>query len=128
MDPAVTAGAHGDPNIYFYMGYWELSPEEALIVEAEPPECEYWNFQLNNHWMESLDYRYHPVHLNKHTARMRTDGSVRLVICQGDPGVANWIDTAGHARGTMGLRWIKARSHPRPRTRVVKRADLPRDS
>jgi hypothetical protein len=49
------------------------------------------------------------------------------VICHDDPGVANWIDTAGHARGTMGLRWIKAVTHPRPRTRVVKRTELPRD-
>jgi hypothetical protein len=128
LDPALTGGAHGDPNIHYCMGYWELSPEEALVVEAEPPECEYWNFQLNNHWMESLDYRYHAVHLNKHTARLRPDGSVRLVVCHDDPGVENWIETAGHARGTMGLRWIKARSHPRPRTRVVKRAELPRDS
>ncbi|RMF23501.1 MAG: hypothetical protein D6760_05200, partial [Deltaproteobacteria bacterium] len=59
LDPKVTGGAHGDPNIFFYMGYWQLDPSEALVIEATPPECEYWNFQLNNHWMESLDYRYH---------------------------------------------------------------------
>ena len=41
-----------------------------------------------------------------------------------DPGVPNWIDTAGHSRGTMGLRWVKASGHPRPRTRVVKVAEV----
>jgi hypothetical protein len=119
LDPAVTGGAHGDPNIFFYMGYWKLAPDEALLIEAKPPACEYWNFQLNNHWMESLDYRYHRIHTNKHTTRCRPDGSFRLVIAHSDPGVANWIDTAGHSRGTMGLRWVKASEHPQPRTRVV---------
>ena len=123
-DPKATSGAHGDPNIFFYMGYWELAPDEALLVELEPPECDYWNFQLNNYWMESLDYRHHPVHRNKHTARAGTDGRVRLIVAHADPGLPNWIDTAGHARGTMGLRWVKAASHPQPLTRVVKASDL----
>jgi hypothetical protein len=126
MDPAVTGGAHGDPNIFFYMGYWELGPEQALLIEADPPECEYWNFQLNNHWMESLDYRYHTVHYNKHTTQYLEDGSFRLVVAHGDPGIPNWVDTAGHSCGTMGLRWVKASRHPQPRVRVVDAATLGR--
>jgi hypothetical protein len=123
LDESVKQGAHGDPNIFFYMGYWKLAPNEALVIDLDPPECEYWNFQLNNHWMESLDYRYHPIHLNKHTARAEADGRVRLVVAHSDPGHPNWIDTAGHARGTMGLRWVKAAAHPQPVTRVVRPGD-----
>ena len=119
LDPAVTGGAHGDPNIFFHMGYWELGRDEALVVDLEPPRCEYWNFQLNNHWMESMDYRYHPAHWNLHTATADGEGRVRLVIAHRDPGVPNWLDTAGHARGTMGLRWVKADAHPTPTARVV---------
>ena len=124
FDPAVAAAAHGDPNIVYYHGYWELGPDEALVIDVVPPRCEYWNFQLNNHWMESLDYRYHQIALNHHGARRRPDGSVRLVVTHEDPGVDNWLDTAGHARGTMCLRWVGADSHPDPRTRVMKRAEL----
>ena len=124
LDEAVKQAAHGDPNIFFYMGYWQLGPDEALVIEAVPPACDYWNFQLNNHWMESLDYRYHRVDYNKHSARLEDDGSVRLVVAQRDPGVANWVDTAGHERGTMGLRWVKATHHPQPRTAVVKSREL----
>jgi len=119
LDPARTGGAHGDPNIHFHMGYWQLAPDEALVIELRPPRCLYWNFQLNNHWMESLDYRHHRIHLNRHTARADADGCVRIVVAHHDPGVANWIDTAGHARGTMGLRWVKADAHPTPEVRVV---------
>jgi hypothetical protein len=126
LDPKMTGGAHGDPNIQYYMGYWELGPDQALIIDVTPPACEYWNVQINNYWMESLDYRYHTIDYNKHTATYRPDGSVRLVVAHRDPGVPNWLDTAGHARGTMGLRWIKATSHPQPATRVVKVADLER--
>jgi len=124
MDPKVTSGAHGDPNIFFYMGYWALGPDEALVIDLAPPSCEYWNLQLNNHWMESLDYRYHRVHVNKHTAITRPDGSVRIVVAHADPGAPNWLDTAGHRRGTLGLRWVKADAHPAPRTQVMKLRDL----
>ena len=77
--------------------------------------------------MESLDYRYHPIHYNKHTTRYRPDGSFRLVVAAADPGVPNWVDTAGHARGTMGLRWVKADAHPQPRARVVEAARIEPD-
>lgn len=119
FDPGVSLAAHGDPNIVYYHGYWRLAPEEALVVEVTPPACDYWNFQLNNHWMESLDYRHHRISVNKHTARVREDGSVRLVVAHRDPGVANWLETAGHTLGTMCFRWIRAADHVQPRTRVV---------
>ena len=127
LDVSTKQSAHGDPNIFFYMGYWQLADDEALVIEADPPECDYWNFQLNNHWMESLDYRYHAIHYNKHTARYRRDGSFRLVVAHEDPGAPNWVDTAGHRLGTMGLRWVKASHHPRPRCRVIRAAELPTD-
>jgi hypothetical protein len=124
-DKAYTAG--GDPNIAYYHSYWELAPDEALVVEVTPPECDYWNFQLSNHWLESLDYRYFKIHVNNRTATPRKNGSVRVVVAHEDPGVDNWLTTAGHARGTMCWRWIRAVEHPEPQTRVVKRSEIPRD-
>jgi hypothetical protein len=124
FDDAISMGAGGDPNIAYYHSYWRLAPEEALVIEVTPPECEHWNFQLDNHWMESLDYRFYRIHLNKRTARYRDDGSVRIVVAHRDPGVENWIETAGHDRGTMCFRWIRAADHPQPRTRVVKISEL----
>jgi hypothetical protein len=124
FDDKVSMGAGGDPNICYYHSYWKLEPDEALVIEVKPPACKSWNFQLDNHWMESLDYRFHRIHVNKHTARYRDDGSVRIVVAHRDPGVENWIDTAGHSQGTMCFRWIRADEHPQPRTRVVKLSEL----
>jgi hypothetical protein len=130
FDPATSNAFGGDPNIAYYHSYWRVSPDQALVIDAAPPDCQHWNFQLNNHWMESLDYRYFPVSVNKHTARYRPDGSVRVVVAHRDPGVPegngaiNWIDTVGHDVGTMCWRWIRAASHPQPRTRLVALADV----
>jgi hypothetical protein len=124
FDPAVSLAAMGDPNICYYHSYWKLASDEALVIDVTPPECEGWNFQLDNHWMESLDYRYYPVWINRHTAVYRSDGSVRIVVAHHNPGVDNWVDTVEHSQGTMLFRWIKAAGHPRPRTRVVKAKDV----
>ncbi len=126
LDPAVANAAHGDPDIRYYHGYWELDPDRVLLIEVRPPACEYWNFQLNNHWMESLDYRHHRIALNHHEAELEPDGSLRIAVAHADPGLPNWIETAGHRRGTMCLRWVGASEHPDPATRVVPRAELAR--
>jgi hypothetical protein len=117
----------GDPNVRLWLGQWRLGPDEALVVEATPPACRYWNFQLGNVWAESLDTRFQRVHLNSGQAVLRDDGSFRLVVAHADPGVPNWISTAGHEHGTMGLRWVLADALPEPKTRVVKAAELTSD-
>jgi hypothetical protein len=91
-----------------------------VVDVARMPECRSWNLQVDNYWMESLDYRYLRIHVNKHTARYADDGSVRIVIACRNPGVANWLDTAGHRVGTMCFRWIGADEQVHPQCRVVK--------
>ncbi len=113
-----------DPNIGYLYGYWSIGADEALVIESRVPECELWNFQVNNYWMESLDYRYHRISVNKHSARYNPDGSVTIVIAASDPGCDNFLDSAGHSCGTMVWRWTRARQHPVPSCRVEKLAGL----
>lgn len=127
--------AGGDPHIRYYHSYWALKPDEALVIEASPPICRTWNFQLNNHWMESLDYRYYNIHVNKGTARYRANGDVCVIVAHEDPKIAdaNWISTASHECGTMCWRWIHPTAAdgtelmveglPAPKPRVVKLAE-----
>jgi hypothetical protein len=124
FDPAVSTAAGGDKNIAYYHSYWKLGDDEALVIEAMPPECRHWNFQLNNYWMESLDYRYSNIHVNKHTAHYRPDGSVRVVVAHQDPGLPNWIDTCHHREGTMLWRWWYGSSNPEPQCRLLRFSEL----
>jgi hypothetical protein len=95
-----------DPEIHFHAAYFELADDEALLVEARPPRCDYWMFVLSNHWLETLDYTRHRITLNHHSAVLEPDGSLRLFVAASDPGHPNWLDTAGHSRGTIGVRWV----------------------
>ncbi len=124
FDQETSNQAGGDPNITYYHSHWALAEDEALVIDAMPPHCDHWNFQLNNYWMESLDYRYYTIHTNKHLATYRDNGSVRIVIAHENPGVPNWINTVGHSSGTMCFRWIRASEKPQPQTRVIKLADV----
>ena len=107
FDPETSNAAGGDDNIIYHHSYWKLNDGEALVVEVKPPSCDYWNFQLNNYWMESLDYRYYHVSINKKTAHYEVDGSVKVIISHEDPGYPNWIETAHHFEGTMCWRWYR---------------------
>ena len=125
QERCVAAG--GDVRIHYLQSFWKLAPDEALVIRAKKiPNCRTWNFQLSNYWMESLDYRYFKIHVNKHTAVYENDGSVTIVVAHQDPGVKypNWLSTTGHDQGGMLFRWVEADEFPPVDTEVVKFSDL----
>ncbi len=124
-DQARCLAAGGDPNIWFYRSYWALDPDQALVVHIPRiPACDTWNLQVDNYWQESMDRRFHHRHVNKHTAVPDPDGGVTAVIAHRDPGVPNWLDTAGHRLGHFAMRWVRAEEHVDPETRVCRVDDL----
>lgn len=138
-DQQMCLRAGGDPAIYYHNSRWELGPEQALLVEFTPPRvCRAWNFQLSNYWMESLDYRYHRICVNNHSAIPEADGTVRILVSHRDPDelrrasgdvsprFPNCLSTAGHSNGAMLLRYVGATDHPPVRTSVLPLADLVR--
>jgi len=52
------------------------------------------------------------------------DGILRVVIAHEDPGIANWLDTAGHSAGPVILRCVRTESAPVPTTRVIPFAEI----
>ena len=114
------------------IGRFELDPDEALILEVQPPVGVYWSISLGNPWLETIHYGRHQSSLNGHQAVVDSDGVFRAVLAAQDPGVANWLDTAGHSNGAMLLRCVRTETAPVPATRVVKvdevLASLPTDT
>ncbi|MCB2060066.1 MAG: hypothetical protein KDE55_23575 [Novosphingobium sp.] len=118
-DQTVFQRAGGDPKIWYGHAYFELQPGEAWVLEAMPPECRMWNFQIDNWWMESLDHVHQKVWINGSQATYEDDGRVVIVCAEEDPGWGNWVDLAGHRTGTALWRWIEAEEFPVPQCRVV---------
>jgi len=117
---AMGAAAENRPVI----GSWHLRPDEALVLEVSPPDGLYWSASLGNPWWETIDYGRHQSSLNGHQASVDDDGVVRLVVAHQDPGVANWLDTAGHSSGPVIVRYVRTESAPVPATRVLPFEDV----
>jgi hypothetical protein len=121
----------GTPDNIYGSGYFELEPDEAAIVEFTPPPCHYWNLQIGSYWFESLDFVYRMGSLNGFQARLDGEGRFVGVIAHHDPGVWNWLDTAGNRIVPATYRWqlprIDRHEVPTPRARVVPFAALTRE-
>ncbi len=124
-DQAFCQMVGGDPNILYYHGHFKLHNEEAMVITLPSiPACQTWNIQVDNYWMESLDYRYHRVSLNQAQASVNDNGSVTLVLSATDPGCANWLSTAGHSEGTLCFRWVGAEVSVDPEVTVLPVGDI----
>ena len=118
--PAITYGwAAGDAA--YAMGSYALEDDEALVIEGRSPACAFWNLCLWNQFLQTYDYRYERVTINGGQCEYEPDGSWRIVVAHRDPGVPNWLSTAGHREGRLWFRWFLAESLPeRPTTHVIK--------
>jgi hypothetical protein len=114
-------GLHGQA---YGMGPFACAPDEAVLVEFTPPRCRMWSAALCNFWWESLEFGQRQTSLNSCQAAIDTDGVFRGVIAHADPGVPNWIDTEGAARGTLAVRFLLPDATPKPRIRTLKLRDL----
>jgi len=106
------------------LGNFRCAANEAVIVQLTPPRCHHWSVSLADWYWQSLDFATRQTSLNGHQAVLDSDGVFRGVIAHTDPGVPNWLDTAGHTQGTIAPRFLLAESAPVPELRVVPLADL----
>ena len=115
----------GTPDNIYARCFYKLAPDEALVIEGLTVPCAYWGIQLWNIFMQSFDYRHHRSSVNLRQAGLVPGDPFRVVIAHTDPGVPNWLDTAGHPIGAAFVRWLCADGlPPRPSATVVKLADL----
>jgi hypothetical protein len=108
----------------FLFCFFDLAPDEALIVETRIPDARYWSFQLYG-----LEY-FRPFDIARttslnHRQVASADGErVHLVVAHQDPGAPNWLDTMSRRTGLLNYRHFWGAPLPSPQTRVVPVGDV----
>jgi hypothetical protein len=102
VGPSPRAGGWG----YLLGGRFSLTDEQAIVLTISDVGSSYIGFQVLSLWlMMPVDARSRTVSLNKAQVRRNPDGAISYVLALKDPGVANWIDTAGLHQGMYIVRW-----------------------
>jgi len=122
---ADAAARHGGAAGQAYcMGNFACDPDEAVVVEFTPPECDHWVFAMGNRYWEQIEFASRQSSLNGFQAKLDTDGVFRAVIAHRDPGVPNWLDPAHDERGTVAMRFLGAKDAPDPTFRRLPLGEL----
>jgi hypothetical protein len=120
---SIGASAANSDN-YYQMAYYEMGPDEALVVDFAPPkDIVYWNLTSATIWHESHRYLTDPVSLTSSEVSKQEGGTVRFVISRKDPGHPNWIKTFAHDRGFLIFRMVGVKEHPLPVVRKISAAE-----
>ena len=105
--PNTLVGPNGRDGGWGYLagGRFALADGQGLSITIDPAGSYYTGIQIADPWTISPDPMVRMVSLNSAQATPNADGTLTYVIAGVDPGVANWIDTAGLSAGWMLLRW-----------------------
>ena len=118
------ASVSGSPTSNYALAVYEITTDEALLIELEVPEAAYWQFQLYDVWTKSLDIMHNQTDVNMRRAAIDLDGKFRAVVSLSDPGVANWLDPMGRNQGSITFRNYRSKDTPTPMARLVKLDEL----
>ena len=109
-------------NQVYILGRFQLSDQEALVVNVVLGGAEYFVCPVTNIWGTTNDVVNRTGSLNRAQSVANRDGSFTYVVSAVDPGVHNWVDTCGTHEGILTLRWAEfPGSRPGPDLRADSR-------
>ena len=104
----------------YYEAAYDLKDDEALLIETEVPKrCPYHSIILTTEMGGTVDWTNNHSSLNGSQITVDRDGILRIVVSARDPGVLNWLDTAGYSQGGIQGRWTDCSSQPVPKMRKI---------
>jgi hypothetical protein len=105
-------GGWGAVDVAYSAGPYALGDDEALVMEGRLPRGVFSNVVLWNEMGRTEDYRDRRVSLNARQMELDGERRFRIVVAHRDPGLANWLDTAGRTRGTIYWRHMLPEEPP----------------
>lgn len=109
-------------------GHFRLGEGEGLLIRLTRGGAGYFVVPVTDPWMITVDPARHQSSLNQAQAVPDADGHYTFVVSPQDPGLANWLDSAGLREGTLMVRWQglpeSAPEAPAVSAEVVALADL----
>jgi hypothetical protein len=127
MTPPINSGTLGGiEGQRGCFGRITLSDDEAFVVTVSHSGATFRALNLYDEWYRNLDPRFSISSFANNQAVGNSDGTITYVISGKDPGVYNWLNTAGFNEVYMMHRWQGLPPSPKisVNSQVVKLSDL----
>lgn len=89
-----------------------LGEGEALVLEGRFPRGRFANLVVWNRHLQTLGRPGTRCSLNRRQTKLEPDGRFRIVVAPSDPGLPNWLDTAGEREGVVFVRFLLPEERP----------------
>ena len=111
-------------------GWFRIAEDEVVLVRYRGAGADYASLELGDWWFRSIDAHRCQSTLTRSQSIPDDDGWITCVVARQDPGVANWLDTAGRETVLLFARWQglpagMVAGEPEIETRLIKLAALP---
>jgi hypothetical protein len=117
--PLVTGNVGGMWTARMSFGNLAIEDDEAFVLNVDLADARFFNVVLYDYWQITLDYGNRLTSSNGLQGHRNPDGTMTFVVSKTDPGVYNWIDTAGLHYPKIMLRWQQLPRDANARTPTI---------
>jgi hypothetical protein len=112
------------PDNWYALAWYHLADDEALVIEGDAPDAQYWGFHLHDRWMDNFDYPYRQTGINCREVPLDAHGRYRVVIGPTASDEPARLDRGGRHEGHLFFRAQRPEHVSLPTCRVVPVSDV----